>query len=70
MSTENLIRITVLAKRNPKLSESEFHTHWAEKHGPLVTSWLQRHGVVKYTQVKGQLFSGLYDVGRKKQEQC
>jgi hypothetical protein len=44
MSTENLIRVTVLAKRNPDLSE-------ANKHGPLITSWLQKYGVIKYTQV-------------------
>jgi hypothetical protein len=51
MSTETLIRITVFANRNPKISEEEYHKHWAEKHAPLVSSWLQRHGVVKYTQV-------------------
>jgi hypothetical protein len=51
MSTENLIRVTVLAKRNPDLSEAEFHAHWANKHGPLITSWLQKYGVIKYTQV-------------------
>lgn len=51
MSTENLIRITVLANRNPNISEAEFHKHWTEKHAPLVSSWLQRHGIVKYTQV-------------------
>jgi hypothetical protein len=52
MSAKNLIRITVFANRNPKISEEEFHKHWAEKHAPLVSSWLQRHGVVKYTQVR------------------
>jgi hypothetical protein len=51
MSTEELIRVTVFANRNNKLSESEFNDHWANKHGPLVTSWLQRHGIVKYVQV-------------------
>ncbi|KAF1357566.1 hypothetical protein EJ07DRAFT_167486 [Lizonia empirigonia] len=50
MSTENLIRITVLANRNPNISEAEFHKHWTEKHAPLVSSWLQRHGIVKYIQ--------------------
>ena len=51
MSTEELIRITVFANRNAKLSEDEFNDHWANKHGPLITSWLQRHGIVKYVQV-------------------
>ncbi|CAI9633367.1 hypothetical protein GT037_008905 [Alternaria burnsii] len=50
MSTEELVRVTVLANRNPKLSETEFNDHWANKHGPLITSWLQRHGIVKYVQ--------------------
>ncbi|CAN9428601.1 unnamed protein product [Alternaria sp. RS040] len=50
MSTEELVRVTVLASRNPKLSENEFNDHWANKHGPLITSWLQRHGIVKYVQ--------------------
>ncbi|KAF3033615.1 hypothetical protein E8E12_001967 [Didymella heteroderae] len=50
MSTENMLRITVFAHRNPKISEEEYHAHWATKHAPLVSSWLQRHGVVKYTQ--------------------
>jgi len=51
MSTEELVRVTVFANRNPKLSETEFNDHWANKHGPLITSWLQRHGIVKYVQV-------------------
>jgi len=51
MSTEELIRITVFANRNAKLSEDEFNDHWANKHGPLITSWLQRHGIIKYVQV-------------------
>jgi hypothetical protein len=51
MSTEELIRITVFANRNAKLSEDEFNDHWANEHGPLITSWLQRHGIVKYVQV-------------------
>jgi uncharacterized protein (TIGR02118 family) len=36
MSTEELVRVTVLANRNPKLSETEFNDHWANKHGPLI----------------------------------
>lgn len=51
MSTQNLIRISVFANRNPSLSEEQFHAHWTEKHGPLVSSWLQKHGIIKYTQV-------------------
>ncbi|KAF2822948.1 hypothetical protein CC86DRAFT_409722 [Ophiobolus disseminans] len=50
MSNDQLIRITVCARRNPKLSEDEFNDHWANKHGPLITSWLQKHNCVKYVQ--------------------
>lgn len=54
MATEQqrpqLIRITVFAQHNPKLSESQFNEHWATKHGPLVAEWLQRNGIVKYVQ--------------------
>jgi len=46
-----LIRITVFAQHNPKLSESQFNEHWATKHGPLVAEWLKRNGIVKYIQV-------------------
>lgn len=57
MATENLTRITVFAHRNPAISEEEFHAHWVEKHAPLVSAWLQRHGIVKYTQVCNTLSS-------------
>ncbi|KAH6644247.1 EthD domain-containing protein [Boeremia exigua] len=50
MSAEPLLRITVLAHRNRNLTEEQFHAHWTTRHAPLVASWLQRHGVVKYTQ--------------------
>lgn len=52
MATDNLLRITVFAHRNPALSEEQFHAHWTTKHAPLVSSWLQRHGVAKYIQVR------------------
>ena len=51
MSTQNLIRISVFANRNPSLSEGQFHSHWTHHHGPLVSSWLQKHGIIRYTQV-------------------
>ncbi|KAF2030956.1 hypothetical protein EK21DRAFT_64200 [Setomelanomma holmii] len=50
MSTDQLIRVTVCAKRNPKLTEDEFNDHWANRHGPLITSWLQKHNCVRYVQ--------------------
>jgi hypothetical protein len=60
MSTGKPIRVTVLAKRNPKLSEAEFHAYWENKHGPLITSWLQKYGVMKYTQVPFHGFSRFF----------
>ena len=51
MSKEHVIRISVFANRNPSLSKEQFHAHWIDKHGPLVSSWLQKHGFVQYTQV-------------------
>jgi hypothetical protein len=52
MSEAQLIRVTVCARRNPKLTEDEFNDHWANKHGPLISAWLQTHGCVKYIQVR------------------
>lgn len=51
MSTESLIRVTVLVNRKPGTTEDEFNKYWAYKHGPLATEWLQRNGIIKYVQV-------------------
>jgi hypothetical protein len=51
MSTESLIRVTVFVNRKPGTTEDEFNKYWAYKHGPLVTDWLQRNGIIKYVQV-------------------
>ncbi|KIW56107.1 hypothetical protein PV05_04790 [Exophiala xenobiotica] len=45
-----LVRFTILVKRNPALSEEEFHSYWTTKHVPQVQDWLTRHGIMKYTQ--------------------
>ncbi|KAL1596557.1 hypothetical protein SLS60_009205 [Paraconiothyrium brasiliense] len=42
MSTEELIRITVLVNRRPGMSEDDFNKYWAYEHGPLATDWLQQ----------------------------
>lgn len=59
MSESQLIRVTVCARRNPKLSEEEFEDHWKNKHGPLIISWLKTYGCVKYVQVHHHLFHSL-----------
>ena len=33
------------------MSEDEFHAHWTRKHAPLASAWLQRNGIIGYTQV-------------------
>jgi sarcosine oxidase delta subunit len=62
MPESQLIRVTVCARRNPKLSEEEFEDHWKNKHGPLLTSWLKTYGCVKYVQVHFPIFSCTHDV--------
>ena len=52
MSTERLIRISIHFRRKKGMSEQEFHDHYANIHGPLVTSWALRRGIVKYVQVR------------------
>ncbi|KAH7081419.1 EthD domain-containing protein [Paraphoma chrysanthemicola] len=50
MPNDQLLRVTVCAKRNPNLTEDEFNEHWTKEHSQLIVSWLQRHGCVKYVQ--------------------
>lgn len=56
-STEGLIRITAFVNRKKDISEEQFHKYWAEYHGPLVTSWAIRCGVIKYNQVSTFFFT-------------
>jgi len=37
-------------KRNPAITEEEFHSYWSKVHAPLASLFLKRNGVVKYTQ--------------------
>ncbi|KAF2095936.1 hypothetical protein NA57DRAFT_78710 [Rhizodiscina lignyota] len=50
MSSQSVIRLSMYFKRNPKLSEEEFHKYWTEDHAPLVSEWLAGHGVLRYVQ--------------------
>ncbi|KAF2265055.1 hypothetical protein CC78DRAFT_567836 [Lojkania enalia] len=50
MSTEPLVRVTVCVNRRQGTTEDEFNKYWAYKHGPLATDWLQRNGIIKYSQ--------------------
>ncbi|PVH85752.1 hypothetical protein DL98DRAFT_583344 [Cadophora sp. DSE1049] len=32
------------------MTEDEFHAHWTRKHATLASAWLQRNGIIGYTQ--------------------
>ncbi|EPS42287.1 hypothetical protein H072_3757 [Dactylellina haptotyla CBS 200.50] len=61
MNTEKLVRVTMLFKKNPDLTDAEFHQHWAHTHAPLCTEWMKKYGIIKYTQnhIAGDLVDGL-----------
>lgn len=40
MSSSDKLRLCLLIPRKKGLTEEEFHKHWADIHGPLVTEWL------------------------------
>lgn len=46
------IRITFFLTKNPNITEAEFHDHWSNHHGPLVSPWLKQYGVLEYNQVR------------------
>lgn len=54
---ESLLKVSITHRRNPNMTEEEYHKYWTEVHAPLVAEWLARHGVVKYTQVSWQELS-------------
>lgn len=46
-----MVKMIALVKRNPDLSEDEFHRMWREEHGPLIReSSLASKYVVRYEQ--------------------
>ncbi|KAL2072670.1 hypothetical protein VTL71DRAFT_12013 [Oculimacula yallundae] len=47
---ERVLKLTIMQRRNPTLTEDEFHAHWTQKHAPLASAWLQRNGIIGYTQ--------------------
>ncbi|KAK6527430.1 hypothetical protein TWF694_004419 [Orbilia ellipsospora] len=50
MEIEKLVRITIIFKKNPDISDAQFHEYWAHTHAPLCTEWMKKHGIVKHTQ--------------------
>ncbi|KAG9240342.1 EthD domain-containing protein [Calycina marina] len=47
---ERVLKFTVMQHRNPNISEDEFHTYWTKKHAVLASIWLERNGILGYTQ--------------------
>lgn len=52
MATKStLIKVSMFTTRKEGISEAEFHKYWTERHSKVVSEWLQRNGVVRYSQV-------------------
>ena len=51
MQMNRLLKLTLYAKRKEGMTEQEFREHWTDKHRPLVSEWLLKHGIVRYAQV-------------------
>lgn len=41
-------------KKRPDITHEEFYHHWEKIHGPLIKPWMEKHGVLSYTQVRGR----------------
>jgi len=48
---ERVLKFMVMQHRNPHISEEEFHKYWTKKHAIVASAWLQRNGILRYTQV-------------------
>ena len=48
--TQRLLRVTLLAYRNPNLTEAEFHDYWTNVHARNVSAHLAKFGIVSYRQ--------------------
>jgi hypothetical protein len=48
---EKVYKLTIAAKRNPNLRETEFHDYWSNVHGPKAEAWMAKWGVLSYIQV-------------------
>ncbi len=45
-----MVRLTCLLRRKDGLTPAEFHAHWREVHGPLITASQSGRHVVRYEQ--------------------
>jgi hypothetical protein len=49
-SQQPVCSISFLKKR-ADISHEEFYYHWENVHGPLVKPWMEKYGILSYTQV-------------------
>ena len=67
---QKLVRVTLLAYRNPKLTEDEFHEHWTNVHAPKVSAHLAKFGILSYRQyhcpssLRQSYITGLTSMGK------
>ena len=59
----NLVKVSMFTTRKESVSETEFHRYWTERHSKVVSEWLQRHGVVRYSQVSAIVHRQTASVG-------
>jgi len=45
-----LLKVTLLAYRNPNMTEDEFHTHWSRIHSAKASAHLAKFGILSYRQ--------------------
>jgi hypothetical protein len=47
---QRIYRFSLHVHKRADITNAEFSEHWRSKHGPLVTDWLRRYGILKYAQ--------------------
>ncbi|KAK6517574.1 hypothetical protein TWF281_004224 [Arthrobotrys megalospora] len=50
MNTEKFVRVTMLFKKNPKMTDEKFKEYWAHIHGPLCIDWMEKYGIKRCVQ--------------------
>ncbi len=45
-----MVKLVYCLRKKAEVSQEEFHRYWREDHGPLVTSFTQKIGAIKYVQ--------------------
>lgn len=58
-----MIRLVFMMRRKAGMSLAEFHDYWREEHGPLVSYFQSRLGILRYTQSHRDVLLGGVDSG-------